>query len=257
MFQLNMADIAFELATDDPRFMPMVHRFGQHFVIVANVLQRPGPGGTRLWSEDDHFYFDAIRRGGDRMPLKIYSVAGLVPLFATSVKSTQDIARLPTLRQNVELALGSRKYLRAILPSYIEPGHNGMRMLSAVNRDGLVEMLRRMLDRSQFLSDFGIRSLSREHEANPYRFDADGTHYEIAYQPGVSDSRMFGGNSNWRGPVWFPMNFLLVQAIATFSRYYGDGLTMECPTGSGRAPEPFADCRRSRFASDADLSTRR
>jgi mannosylglycerate hydrolase MGH1-like protein len=233
LFQLNMSDIAFELAVHDPRYIPMVHRFGQDFVIVANVLQRTGRHGMRLWSEHDHFYFDAIRHDRERVPLRIFSIAGLVPLFAVSVKEPTEIARLPILKRAVEEAFGSREFLKDILPSYIAPGRDGKRMLSVVSRDNLRSMLERVFDGQQFLSDYGVRSLSRAHEHNPYRFSVGGTHHEVAYRPGVSDSRMLGGNSNWRGPVWFPMNFLLIQAIATFAEYYDDSFTMECPAGSG------------------------
>jgi hypothetical protein len=234
MFQLNMSEIAFELALEDARYMPMVHRFGQDFVIAANVLQRKGPGGFGLWNAEERFYFDVIRHDAQRFPLKIYSMVGLVPLFAASLKSPEELAKLPFLTRAVDFILNSRDFLKAIVPSYIEPGRDGVRMLSVVNRDGLVEILRRVLDETQFLSDYGIRSLSRQHRDHPYGFDVGGEHYEISYHPGDSDNRMFGGNSNWRGPVWFPMNFLLIQAIATFARYYDESFTVECPTGSGR-----------------------
>jgi hypothetical protein len=211
----------------------MVHRFGQDFVIVANVLQR-GAGGIGLWSEEEGFYFDVIRHGAERFPLKIYSMVGLVPLFAASVKGPAALAQLPLVTQTVADVLDSRRFLKSILTSYVEPGRDGVRMLSVVNRESLVEILRRVLDEAQFLSDYGIRSLSREHRQRPYTFRVGGQHYEVAYLPGVSDSRILGGNSNWRGPVWFPMNFLLIQSLATYSRYYDESFTLEYPTGSGQ-----------------------
>jgi hypothetical protein len=186
-----------------------------------------------LWNEEDGFYFDVIRHERERVPLRIYSMVGLVPLFAASVKDQATLERLPVLVRMVDFMLGSRGFLRDILPSYVEPGHKGVRMLSVVNRQGLEEILERVLDETQFLSEYGIRSLSRAHGTQPYRFDVGGARYEVAYLPGESDNRVFGGNSNWRGPIWFPMNFLLIQALATFARYYGDSFTMECPTGSG------------------------
>jgi hypothetical protein len=234
MFQLNMADITFELAIHDPRYIPMVHRFGQDFIMVANVLQRSAGGGIGLWSEEDHFYFDVIRHDRERFPLRIFSLVGLVPLFATSVKEPAAFAKLPALTADVDFVLNSRQFLKTIMPTYVEQGRDGYRMLSLVDRAALTEMLRRVLDEAQFLSEYGVRSLSREHADRPYRFSVGGQQYEVAYQPGTSDSRVFGGNSNWRGPIWFPMNFLLIQAIATFAQYYGDTLRLECPTGSGR-----------------------
>jgi Glycosyl hydrolase family 63 C-terminal domain len=233
LFQLNMADIAFELALHDPRYIPMVHRFGQDFVMVANVLQRTAVGGTGLWSEEDRFYFDAIRHGSDRSHLKIYSMVGLVPLFAASVMEPDALARLPVVQQAVDYIVKSRPFLRAILPFYVEPGQSGRRMLAIVGRDALIEMLRRVLDSEEFLSEFGIRSLSRTHAQRPYEFSVEGQRYQVAYLPGESDNRVFGGNSNWRGPIWLPMNFLLIQALAAFARYFDDSFRVECPTGSG------------------------
>jgi hypothetical protein len=234
MFQLNMVSIALELARDDGRYKPFVHRFGQHFVIVANVLQRTGAGGTGLWNEDEQFYFDVIRHGTTRQPLKIYSMVGLVPLFAAAVIDRDTLEALPSVKHKVEEVLESRQQLRGLLPGIIEPGKDGARLLSVVNRNRLANLLRRVLDEAEFLSDFGVRSLSRKHQDAPYRFGVDGQQYEIRYLPGVSDNWVFGGNSNWRGPIWFPMNFLLIQAIATFARYYDDSFTVECPQGSGR-----------------------
>jgi hypothetical protein len=233
MFQLNMVDIAFELALHDSRYVPMVHRFGQDFVIVAGVLHRAAAGGAGLWSEEDHFYFDAIRHGTERFPLRIYSMVGLVPLFAASVMEQAALSQLPMVQKTVDFVLENRRFLRSVLPSYVEPGHDGIRMLTIVSREALADLLRRVLDEHQFLSSFGIRSLSREHADKPYGFSLAGERYEVAYLPGESDNRIFGGNSNWRGPVWFPMNFLMIQAISTFARYYDDSFTIECPTGSG------------------------
>jgi hypothetical protein len=233
MFQLNMVDIAFELALHDPRYVPMVHRFGQDFIIVAGVLHRTAAGGRGLWDPEARFYFDAIRHDTGRLPLQIYSMVGLVPLFAASVKEAAALARLPLVGEAALQALERRSDLKALLPGFIQPGHEERRMLSIVNRDSLLDILARVLDESQFLSAFGVRSLSRAHRDEPFRFRVGGELHEVAYLPGESDNRIFGGNSNWRGPVWFPMNFLLIQAIATYGQYYGDGLTVECPAGSG------------------------
>jgi hypothetical protein len=234
MFHLNMAAIAFELAVHDPHYQPMVHRFGQDFVMVTSVLQRFGAGGHGLWDDDQRFYFDAIRHGQDRLPLRIYSMVGLVPLFATSVMDASTLAQAPSVMATTEVAFSRRHYIRELLGSFVVPGAAGTRMLSVLDRDRLRDVLGRVLDESQFLSDYGVRSLSRAHAAAPYTFEVEGQRYEVSYQPGVSNDRMFGGNSNWRGPIWFPMNFLLIQSIATCARYYGDDFRMECPTGSGR-----------------------
>jgi hypothetical protein len=139
----------------------------------------------------------------------------------------------PVLK-TVQEAIENRPFIKSIIPTWIAQGRDGTRLLSVVDRERLTGILRRVLDPSQFLSDYGVRSLSRAHREHPYRFAAGGQEYEVGYQPGHSDNRMFGGNSNWRGPIWFPMNFLLIQSIATFARYYDDSFTVEYPTGSGR-----------------------
>jgi mannosylglycerate hydrolase MGH1-like protein len=233
MFQLNMVAIAFELAMHDPHYEPMVHRFGQDFVIVANVLQR-GAAGTGLWNDEHGFFFDVVRHDSERVPLETYSMVGLVPLFAAAVVEAATLAKLPVVMQTVGNVLNRREFLRSLLPSFVEPGHNGTRLLSVVNRERLAAILQRVLDEEQFLSEFGVRSLSRAHGRHPYTFSLGGRQHEVSYQPGVSNNRMFGGNSNWRGPIWFPMNFLLIQALATSARYYDDSFTIECPSGSGR-----------------------
>jgi hypothetical protein len=234
MFQLNMAAIAFELALHDSHYEPMVHRFGQDFVIVANVMQGTGGGGIGLWSEEHGFYFDVIRHDTERVPLEIFSMVGLVPLFAATVVEPSTLAKLPVVMQTVSNVLNRREFLKSVLPTFVEPGENGTRLLSVVSRARLAAILQRVLDETQFLSKYGVRSLSREHAEHPYSFEVGGQRHEVAYLPGDSNNRMFGGNSNWRGPIWFPMNFLLIQSLATSARYYGDSFTVECPTGSGR-----------------------
>ena len=257
MFQLNMAAIAFELALHDPHYEPMVHRFGQDFVIVAGVMQRTSGGGIGLWNEEHGFYFDVIRHDNERVPLKIYSMVGLVPLFAAAVVEPSTLAKLPVVMQTVGNVLNRREFLKSILPTFVEAGEDGTRLLAVVNRTRLAAILQRVLDEAQFLSEYGVRSLSRAHAAHPYSFEIGGQRHDVAYLPGVSDNRMFGGNSNWRGPIWFPMNFLLIQALATSARYYGDSFTVECPTGSGRflSLQAVADELADRF--EARLRARR
>ena len=233
MFQLNMAALAFELARHDERYAPFVHRFGQHFAIVGHVLQA-GAGGIGLWNEQDRFYFDVIRFGDERLPLRIYSMVGLVPLFATAVVDRASFEAMPIVTRSIAEVLDARPDLTTMIPGWMEPGKDGTRLLSVVDRERLAAMLRRVLDETEFLSEYGVRSLSQRHRDNPYGFGVAGTQYEVRYLPGPSDNRVFGGNSNWRGPIWFPMNFLLIQAIARFARYYDDSFTLECPTGSGR-----------------------
>jgi len=198
------------------------------------VLQRTGAGGMGLWDQDDQFYFDVIRYDDQRLPLKVYSMVGLVPLFAAAVIDGGTLGEVPAVTQTIQQVLDARADIRTMVPGWIEPGKGGTRLLSIVDRERLTTMLARVLDETQFLSDYGVRSLSRRHHGEPYQFDVAGTQHEVRYLPGLSDNRMFGGNSNWRGPIWFPMNFLLIQAIARFARYYDDSFTVECPAGSNR-----------------------
>jgi hypothetical protein len=166
--------------------------------------------------------FDVIRHDAERVPLEIYSLVGLVPLFAATVVEASRLTKLPAVMQTVGNVLNRREFLNPILPSFVEPGQNGTRLLTVVSRERLAAILQRVLDEAQFLSDCGVRSLSREHAERPYAFSLGGQHHEITYLPGVSGNRIFGGNSNWRGPISFPMNFLLVQALSTCARYFQD-----------------------------------
>ncbi|HEX6535906.1 MAG TPA: hypothetical protein VF041_15025 [Gemmatimonadaceae bacterium] len=235
MFQLHMFEIALELSLHERRYFDMLFRFGQHFTLVANVLQHTAAGGVGLWDAEHAFYWDVIRLDETRtVPLRLFSIVGLVPLFAGIDIDADTFARVPELERLGEDAVTRRPYLRETLASWAEARQAEHRLLSVVHGERLRLILRRVLDESQFLSPYGVRSLSREHEARPFRFRVGNEEYEVRYQPGLADDRIFGGNSNWRGPVWFPMNFLLLQALDTFARHYGDTFTVECPTGSGR-----------------------
>jgi hypothetical protein len=252
MFQLNMVSIAIELTRHDHRYSAFAHRFGQHFAIVSNVLQRTGAGGLGLWNEDGQFYFDAIRHGDMRLPLPIYSMVGLVPMFAVAAFDRATLDAVPAEVRFAEDVLERRQDIRSLVPAWIEPGQDGTRLLAVVDRARLTQLLRRVLDETEFLSEYGVRSLSQRHRADrdPYRFGVDGQQYEISYQPGLSNNRGFGGNSNWRGPIWFPMNFLLIQAIATFARYYGDSLTIECPDPDGSGSGDQRQCTLPEIADE-------
>lgn len=171
-------------------YEPMVHRFGQDFVIFASVMQRTGGGGIGLWNEEHGFYFDVIRHDTERVPLKIYSMVGLVPLFAATVIESSTLAQLPVVMQTVGNVLNRREFLKSILPTFIEPGEKGTRLLSVVSRARLAAILQRVLDETQFLSEYGVRLLSREHVERPYSFEVGGQRHEVAYRPGVSDNRI-------------------------------------------------------------------
>jgi hypothetical protein len=234
MFQLNMSAIAAELSIVNPRYAQHLQRFGQHIAILGKVLQQTAAGGMGLWNDEEKFYFDVMRHGTQRVPLKVYSMVGLVPLFAVVVVDQAMLHELGDAVRNANEEFNRRQYLRAILPGWVVPGKDDTRLLSVVDRGRLINVMTRVLDEREFVSDYGVRSMSRAHLDDPFRFFVDGERYEVSYVPGESDNHVFGGNSNWRGPIWFPMNFLLIQSIARFGRYYGDAFTLECPLGSGK-----------------------
>jgi hypothetical protein len=230
----TMLAMALELAKEDPAYEDMASKFFEHFVMIADAMNHLG--GSGLWDEEDGFYYDEIHAHGGQLPLRVRSAVGLVPLFAAEVLEDDVIGRLPGFRRRMEWFLLNRSDLAGQI-TYMSrsqrPGH-GHRLLAIPSRDRLVRVLRYLLDEGEFLSPHGIRSLSKWHEAHPYVFTAFGGDHVVAYTPGEGTTRMFGGNSNWRGPVWFPMNYLLVEALERYHHFYGDEFRVECPTGSGR-----------------------
>jgi glycogen debranching enzyme len=230
----TMLAIALELAKEDPAYEDMASKFFEHFVTIADAMNHQG--GSGLWDEQDGFYYDKLHVGGRHEALRVRSLVGLVPLFAAELLEDDVIGRLPGFRKRMEWFLANRSDLAGQI-TYMSrsrrPGH-GHRLLAIPSRDRLERVLRYMLDENEFLSPHGVRSLSKWHEAHPYVLTVDGEQHVIAYTPGEGTTRMFGGNSNWRGPVWFPMNYLLVEALERYHHFYGDELRVECPTGSGR-----------------------
>jgi hypothetical protein len=228
--------MALELAREDPAYEDIASKFFEHFVAIVDAMNHLG--GTGLWDEEDGFYYDQLKLEGQSLPLRVRSMVGLVPLFAAEVLEDRLLERLPGFSRRLKWFLENRADL-AKNTSYLtvadpEGGHRGHRLLAIPSRERLVRVLRRVLDPREFLSDHGIRSLSRAHAEAPFVFRADSAEYRVAYVPGESDSGMFGGNSNWRGPVWFPLNALLIEALERYHHFYGDSLQVECPTGSGR-----------------------
>jgi mannosylglycerate hydrolase MGH1-like protein len=231
---VTMLAMALELAKEDPAYEDMASKFFEHFVTIADAMNHQG--GSGLWDEEDGFYYDKLHIGGLHEALRVRSLVGLVPLFAAELLEDDVIERLPGFCKRMEWFLENRSDLASQI-TYMSrsqrPGH-GHRLLAIPSRERLERLLRYMLDEGEFLSPHGIRSLSKWHHAHPYVFSVNGGEHVIAYTPGEGSTRMFGGNSNWRGPVWFPMNYLLVEALERYHHFYGDGLRVECPTGSGR-----------------------
>jgi hypothetical protein len=229
----TMLSMALELAGHDPVYEDMASKFFEHFVAIADAMNNLG--GSGLWDAADGFYYDQLHVDGHEIPLKVRSAVGLVPLVAVEVLEDELLDRLPGFKKRFEWFLANRPELAAHI-SCMKPGTSAHRhrLLAIPSRERLERVLAYMLDESEFLSPHGLRSLSRVHAREPYVFRVGGEEHRVDYVPAESDTRLFGGNSNWRGPVWFPLNFLLVEALERYHHFYGDELTVEYPTGSGR-----------------------
>ncbi|MGC9358251.1 MAG: MGH1-like glycoside hydrolase domain-containing protein, partial [Anaerolineae bacterium] len=235
MYCLNMLTISLELARTRPAYEDVATKFFEHFVYIAHALTHLGTEEDRsLWSEDEGFFFDMLHLpDGSYVPLKVYSLVGLIPLFAAETLDADLVTKLPHFWARMQWFIKYRPHLVRSLASLTEPGEGECRLLALVDRDKLQRIMQRMLDPEAFLSDYGLRSLSRYHREHPYTFEADGQIHTVRYEPGVSRSTLFGGNSNWRGPIWFPVNYLMIESLRKYHEYYGDSFKVELPTGSG------------------------
>jgi hypothetical protein len=226
----TMLSMALELAKDDPAGEDMATKFFEHFVAIADAINTHG--GSGLWCERDGFYYDQLQGAEGSTPLRIRSLVGLIPLLACEILEDDVLARLPGFAERLDWFVRNRPELAARIVQHDASGRH--RMLAIASRERLVRILRVLLDESEFLSPYGIRSVSRRHGDEPFVYRAGDAEYRVDYTPGESTSGMFGGNSNWRGPIWFPLNFLLIEALERYGHFYGDELRVECPTGSGR-----------------------
>ena len=227
-----MLSIALELARGDPAYEDMASKFFEHFVAITDAMN--GFGGSGLWDEADGFYYDQITfKGGKAMPLRLRSMVGIVPLFAIGIIEEADFERLPEFAKRTEWFMENRPDLSRHI-AYVQRGGYGLRLLAIPSRERLVRVLEHVLDERELLGPYGIRSLSRAHgPETPYVLRLGGEEFRVQYAPGESDSGLFGGNSNWRGPIWLPMNYLLIEALERYHHYYGESLRVEYPTGSG------------------------
>jgi hypothetical protein len=230
----TMLSIALELASEDPAYEDIASKFFEHFIGIADAINTLG--GSGLWSEDEGFYYDQLHVDGRHIPLSVRSLVGIIPLIAVEVLEERTIEKLRGFRRRMQWFLDNRpdlaRHIACMLPRTGDEGEH--RLLSIPSRGRLERVLRYLLDETEFLSPHGIRSVSRVHAERPYLFDAGGATYAVDYVPGESNTGLFGGNSNWRGPVWFPINYLVVEALERYHHFYGDDLTVECPVGSGR-----------------------
>ena len=229
----TMLAMALELAEDDPEYEDIASKFFEHFVAIADAMN--SLGGTGLWHEEDGFYYDQLLIDGQTFPLRLRSAVGIIPLFAVEFIDETRLDRLPGFAKRTRWFLKNRKDLSAHI-SYLTPGKSGsgLRLLAIPSKERLQRVLRYVFDEKEFLSPYGVRSLSRIYQEKPFVLQAGGQEYRVDYVPGESDSGLFGGNSNWRGPVWFPTNYLLIEALERYHHFYGDSFTVEFPTGSGR-----------------------
>ncbi|MDJ0363709.1 glucosidase [Hymenobacter sp. H14-R3] len=235
MFALNLMRMALELAKTNPVYQEMASKFFEHFLYIAHAMTLGGGGKFNLWDEQDQFYYDVLHMPDDsRTRLRIRSMVGLIPLFAVEVLEDELLDAVPEFTARARWLVQHRPHLAELISRWQEPGKGARHLLSLMRRSRLHSVLTRMLDETEFLSDYGIRSLSRYHLEHPYEYHTEEASFEVAYLAGESDSDMFGGNSNWRGPVWFPVNYLIIESLQRFHSYYGDSFTVEYPTGSGK-----------------------
>jgi hypothetical protein len=235
MYCLNMLTMALELAREDTAYEDIASKFFEHFVYICRAMNNLGGEGIELWNTQDGFFYDVLHTpDGRHFPLKVRSMVGLIPLFAVETLDSEIVDRLPGFKRRMQWFIENRPELSEHLETQTMPDGHVLRFLSLVNRDRLPRVLRYMLDEQEFLSPHGIRALSRVHRDRPYTLRVNGTEHRVDYEPAESTTPLFGGNSNWRGPIWFPVNYLLIESLQKFHYYLGDSYKIECPTGSGR-----------------------
>ena len=233
LFSQNMLAISAQLALERPAYADMCLKFVEHFLWIASTLAHAG--GTGMWDEEDGFFYDVLRLpDGTSQRLKVRSMVGLLPLCAVTIFDGEVTRKYPELKQELHRFLGARPELRIYIHDPTQLGYAGRLMASILNESRLRRVLARLLDENEFLSSYGIRSLSRYHADHPYMFRLGNQEYNVRYLPKESDTGMFGGNSNWRGPIWMPVNALIIRALLNYYSYYGDNFMIECPTGSGQ-----------------------
>ena len=234
MYCLNMMTIALELSKENPAYEDVASKFLEHFVNIARAMNNIAGQGIELWDRKEHCYYDVLHLpDGKSFPMRVRSLVGLIPLFAVETLDSELIDTLPGFKRRMQYFIDNLPEFGDLVETLTTPT-NIRRFLSLVNRDRLRYVLSLMLDESEFLSDYGVRSLSRYHRDHPYMLRLDRNEHRIDYQPAESQTGLFGGNSNWRGPIWFPINFLIIEALQKFHYFLGDEFQVECPTGSGR-----------------------
>lgn len=234
MFTLNMLRMSLELAKHNPTYQSLATKFFEHFLYIAGAMSNVNNEGVNLWDEEDEFFYDVLHfPNNERFKLKVRSMVGLIPLFAVEVLDEEVFQQMPEFTARLDWFLQNRPDLANLISRWGDRGKNQRHLLSLLRGHRMKCLLKRMLDPNEFLSPYGVRALSRVHLHNPYVLHANGAQFSVQYQPGESDSYIFGGNSNWRGPVWFPVNFMIIESLYRLHTYYGDDFKVEHPTGSG------------------------
>lgn len=234
MFTLNMLRMSLELARENPTYQSLATKFFEHFLYIAGAIANINNESINLWDEEDKFFYDVLQVGSHRQRMKVRSMVGLIPLFAVEVLDQELFDAMPEFTARLQWFLKNRPDLANLISRWQEKGRGERHLLSLLRGHRMKRLLKRMLDESEFLSEYGIRALSKCYDQEPYRFQLNGSEFTVKYTPAESDTHMFGGNSNWRGPIWFPVNYLIIESLQRFHHYYGEDFKVEHPTGSGR-----------------------
>ncbi len=233
MFCIYMLTIALELAMRNRVYEDIATKFFEHFLYIAAAMNNLGGDGIPLWDEQDEFFYDVLSVSNTQFPLKLRSMVGIIPLFAAMTMEPEVLARVPDFAARLEWFLMHRPELTKLISRWKDEGMKERHLVALLRGHRMKRILKRVLDPNEFLSDYGVRALSKEHAAQPYELNLGGERYRVEYLPGESNTGLFGGNSNWRGPIWFPVNYLIVETLQLYHHYYGDDFKIECPTGSG------------------------
>jgi hypothetical protein len=235
MYTLNLLAIAMELAKENPAYEDVASKFWEHFLYIAHAMNNMGEDGLSLWNEEDGFYYDALHLpDGRNLCMQVRSMVGLIPLFAVETLEPKLLDRLPGFKRRMEWFIQNRPDLIGNVACMSTAGQSERRLLSIVDSERLRRVLKLMLDENEFLSPYGIRALSRYHVEHPFVLNVNGAEYRVDYEPAESSTGLFGGNSNWRGPIWLPLNYLIIESLQKFHHYLGGEYKVECPTGSGQ-----------------------
>ena len=250
MYSLNMLRIAIELAQEDDAYQDIATKFFEHFLMIGGAMTNLGGEGLSLWDDTDNFFYDwLVMSDGEATPLRVRSLVGLIPMFAVEIADMASLKNLPSFARQRDWYLRYRPKLAALVSRWNTPGADDRRLIAIMRAFRATKLLERILDKNEFLSDYGIRSLSRYHLEHPYVFETGDFRAEVKYVPAELDSDLFGGNSNWRGPIWMPINYLIIESLNKFHKFYGDDFRVECPVGSAQmlSLKEIADELRSRL----------